>query len=435
MGDIEIRGGRVVAVDTDTLRHAAAQASLAAADAETLRETLAAADRMLRGVLIGGAGAAYPAATAETVRDQGGHLVTALRDTATAYELVEVQARQTMMRGDDAHDRRDAALIARRIDELEASSPAAAEIAERAIAEAPNPFATVGAQLYWGTIGTGVTPLLMTAFVLGAGTVRRAGLGTIPEGSRLIGSGPAPTVSLVQARQGTAPTSMAAIARRLPSTEGVGAIRVERYTMPDGGRRFALYLTGTRMKGDVGAFGMSSNIPLYAGMASPSYESARTALQKAGARPGDSVMVSGHSQGAMVASRLALEKEYDVPMLVGFGNPVQADVGAGTTQIDFRHSDDPVPLLAAGGHDASIGAAGSMVVERNADPLPSLGDLRVVAHQMDAYTETAQLLDASSDPRMDAVRDRLAEFQAAESVEVFVYEAQEGVTPASADAG
>jgi pimeloyl-ACP methyl ester carboxylesterase len=223
---------------------------------------------------------------------------------------------------------------------------------------------------------------------------------------------------------------MAALARRQPSTERPGDIRVERYTMPDGHQRFALYVSGTRDKDDDGAFSMASNLPLYLGAASSSYESARIALDKAGAKPGDSVMVSGHSQGAMIASRLALEEEYEVPMLVGFGNPVQADVGADTLQVDFRHSDDFVPLLAAGGHDASIGATGSMVVERNVNPWPGID-----SHQMDAYTETAEMLDDSSDPRMDAVRQRLAEFSQAESVEVFVYDTEEGVTPSSADAG
>ena len=276
---------------------------------------------------------------------------------------------------------------------------------------------------------------VLTAFGLASSAVRGAGKGPIPEGSRLVGTARTPTVALVRVGDGTAPTSVSAIARRLPSTERPGAIRVERYTMPDGGKRFALYLSGTRFGKDAGTFSLSSNLPLYAGMSSSAYESARLALQQAGAKPGDSVMVSGHSQGAMIASRIALENEYQVPMVVGFGNPVQADVGAETLQVDLRHSDDPVPLLAAGGHDASIGATGSMVVERNVDPLPSVDDLRAGAHQMDAYTETAELLDASSDPRVDAVRERLAEFGKAESVEVFVYDTEEGVTPSSADAG
>lgn len=434
MGDLEIRGGRVVAVDTETLRHAAAQAELSVADAETLRTTLTQADQLLGSVMIGGT-AVHPVTAAGAVAEQGRMLVQALRDTASAYELVELQARQVLAIQGGEDDRRDAALIARRIAELEASSPAVAELARDAVDEAPDPFAAVGTQLYWGTLASGAGTAVMGVYAGAAVGIRAAGKGAIPEGSRLVGTARTPTVTLVRVGFGTAPTSVATVARRLPSTERPGAIRVERYTMPDGDKRFALYLSGTRFGKDAGTFSLSSNLPLYAGVSSSAYESARIALQRAGAKPGDTVMVSGHSQGAMIASRIALEKEYDVPMIVGFGNPVQADVGDGTLQVDLRHSDDPVPLLAAGGHDASIGAPGSMVVERNADPLPSLNDLRVGSHQMDAYTETAEMLDASSDPRVDAVRERLAEFRGAESVEVFVYDTEEWVTPSSADAG
>ena len=54
---------------------------------------------------------------------------------------------------------------------------------------------------------------------------------------------------------------------------------------------------------------------------------------------------------------------------------------------------------------------------------------------MDEYTATSEMLDVSTDPRMDAVRDRLAELGTAESVEVFVYDTAEGVSASSADAG
>jgi hypothetical protein len=106
-------------------------------------------------------------------------------------------------------------------------------------------------------------------------------------------------------------------------------------------------------------------------------------------------------------SSAKLRSPRQVPMIVGFGNPVQADVGPDTLQVDFRHRDDVVPLLAGGGHDAEIGAPGSMVVERTVDPLPWLN-----SHQMDEYTATSEMLDVSTDPRMDAVRERLAELPA-----------------------
>ncbi|MEU2203748.1 hypothetical protein AB0P19_06075 [Microbacterium oleivorans] len=428
MAEIEIRGGRVVAVDTETLRNAAAQTELAVADADTVRAGLRSADRLLGSATIGG-GAAYLATAAGAVVERGQELARALRDTAAAYEIVELQARAAIAWHGDARDRGDVVDLAQKVAELEASSPAAAEAARQAVADAPDPFATVAGELWWTTLASGLAPVAVGALRWGAAEIRDRGTGTLPEGSRLLGKPARPTVELARSQPGSAPATVADVARRVPGG-GPGAIRVERYTMPDGGRRFALYLSGTRFGEDPGTFDWSSNVALYDGMRSSSYEASRIALEKAGAKPGDSVMVSGHSQGAMVASRIALEKEYEVPMIVGFGNPVQADVGPDTLQVDFRHRDDVVPLLAGGGHDAEIGAPGSMVVERTVDPLPWLN-----SHQMDEYTATSEMLDVSTDPRMDAVRDRLAELGTAESVEVFVYDTAEGVSASSADAG
>lgn len=428
MGEIEIRGGRVVAVDTETLRHAAAQAALSVADADGLRATLAHAEQLARAAVIGG-GAPHLAAAAGAVVASGTRLTTALRDAATAYELVELRARAALAGGGDEHDRRDAVLITRRAEALEASSPAAAAVARQVIADAPDPFKTIAGELWWATLAAGLAPTVRGTLRRGESEIRAWGRGAPAEGSRLVGAPVRPIVVPVRSQRGTAPATVADVARRVPG-DGPGSIRVERYTMPDGGRRFALYLSGTRFGRDAGTFGLSSTLPLYAGMTSSSYEASRIALQQAGAEPGDSVVVSGHSQGAMIASRIALEDEYDVPLIVGFGNPVQADVGADTLQVDLRHRDDPVPLLAAGGHDTEIGAPGSMIVERTIDPVPWLN-----SHQMDEYTATSEMLDLSTDPRMDGVRERLGEFAQAESVEVFLYATAEGVSASSADGG
>ncbi len=75
----------------------------------------------------------------------------------------------------------------------------------------------------------------------------------------------------------------------------------------------------------------------------------------------------------MVASRLAVEGGYDVKTLVTLGSPVEADVGDGTLSVAVRHTDDPVAALQGGGYDTAVGAPGSFVAERLADPLPTRG--------------------------------------------------------------
>lgn len=432
MGALEIRGGRVVAVDTDTLRHAAAQADLAMTDAGAIRAALRRADDLLFAFTMGGS-IAHLIGSAEAVCELGTALVGALRNTASAYEVVELEARRAaaVAAGDPAA----AALIGGRIDRLEASSPAVSEIAAAALRDAPDPFATVGWQFTLGTLSNpGLTLVGLVAGAWLTSELSERGHGRLPGHSRLQGPPPPTAVTLLGTSAGSAPGSVGTVAQRIPG-EGPGGIRIERYRMRSGEQRFAVYLSGTKLGKDAGAFGWSSNMPLYTGRSAAAYEGARIALARAGAKPGDSVIMSGHSQGAMVASRLALEEDYDVPLLVGFGNPVQADLGPRTLQVDVRHSDDPVSTLAVGGHDASIGAPGSFVAERNNDPWPTLGDIAIQSHHQDAYIESAQMLDASSDPRMDAVRGTLAELGEAESVDVLVFDAAERVTASSADGG
>ena len=105
---------------------------------------------------------------------------------------------------------------------------------------------------------------------------------------------------------------------------------------------------------------------------------------------------------------------------------VGADVGSDTLSVTLRHTDDPVAGLAGGGHAAAVGAPGSFVAERVFDPDVGTAEPRLPAHRLNAYAETAALVDASTDPRVDALRDVFAELARAESVEVTEYAATRG---------
>ena len=168
---------------------------------------------------------------------------------------------------------------------------------------------------------------------------------------------------------------------------------------------------------------MDSNLKLYDGERSASYEATVQALRDAGAQPGDAVYEFGHSQGGMIASRLALQEGYDVKALVTFGSPISADVGPDTLSVQLRHTDDPVVALADGGNPARVGSAESFIAERVADPAPGIQDAKLAAHQLDEYRETAAMVDASSDLRVNALDGMFGELADAESVEVLEYSA------------
>ena len=91
--------------------------------------------------------------------------------------------------------------------------------------------------------------------------------------------------------------------------------------------------------------------------------------------------------------------------LVSLGSPVEARCRRrARSASSLRHTDDPVRCSPAAGTTSAVGAPGSFVAERTADPALGMHDIGCRRTASTAYTETARLLDASTDPRMDAVR-------------------------------
>ncbi|MEN2738733.1 hypothetical protein ABCS02_13160 [Microbacterium sp. X-17] len=374
MSDLEIRSGGAIAVDAASLESAADEASALAA---LLQDAAADVERAV--ALFGLADLAWPTGPslvrwAEACAEEARALERALREAAAGYERVEARA----ARGADARGTGDWA----------------GEFVRQ----------TVLGLLPFGFLPTPTALVLAGTTVL---AVRQAARGRIPAGAVLEGEAAPPPMRATAVAPSGRPASLAELAGRIPASPD--RVRVERYAMPDGARRFAVYVGGTQGWAGAEPWDMSSNLRLYTGTRSDSYAATEAALAASGARQGDAVYAVGHSQGAMIASRLALEGGYDTRALVTFGSPVEAEVGAGTLSVQVRHRDDPVALLAGGGSPAPVGAPGGFVAERTADPQPSIGDLALGAHQLSAYEETARLVDASADPRVAHLRDVLGE--------------------------
>ena len=436
MGDeLEIRAGGAVAVDSDTLRHTVARIAAVKRELEELGGRLI----FVQGALAGHRGTAAEAYDAaclvfarltEALR-QADALAERLEAAAAVYELVELNVRHAaaLLAGDAGA----AARIDMLRDRLMAEWPDAMERArglelERAVMW-PSELArqstlfgvTAGEEVSErGAMIGGVVAGLPTIALAAAAGLSRAGL--VEKGDRLVG-GPA-SVSISRVRPDPSakgsPMSLAGAARRIPNGDGAARVRVEKYTMPDGRREFAVYVAGMQSQafGRYEAWDNASNVELYVGYESASYTATVEALEAAGARPGDTVHAFGFSQGAMIASHLAMEGDYDVQTLVTYGSPVEADAEPGTLSVGIRHRDDPVTALAGGGHMAAVGASGSFVVERVYDPAVEYDDALLPAHRLTAYAETAALVDASDDPRVAGLKDVFARLGEASSVEV-----------------
>ncbi len=270
----------------------------------------------------------------------------------------------------------------------------------------------------------------------GATAAAVGGQGRLARDARLTATAQAVAIERVSSGAASAPTTLADAAERVPT--GAARVRVETYSMPDGSKQYAVYVAGMKdgaVSGGRDPWDNESNVQLWGGETSASYAATLDALDAAGAGPGDVVHAFGHSQGAMITSHLALEGGYDTRTLVSFGSPVEADVGPGTLSVGIRHTDDLVGALAGGGHAAPVGAAGSFIVERVAG---GASEGILPAHGMASYAQTAALVDASSDPRVDAVRGTLAELGTAVSVEAVEYSAVRTagtVSPSSAGGG
>lgn len=219
------------------------------------------------------------------------------------------------------------------------------------------------------------------------------------------------------------PAGAADLAKTIPT--GDAQIRVDRYNMPDGSQRFVVSVSGTRPLAPPARepFDMYSNIDLYLGNDSTSAEAVRRALEDAGVEPGDWLMLNTHSQAAMIADRLAPDPNIDPEMVVTWGNPGEQPMPSDVVNIDIKHTNDPVGWLGGAEYPIPTGAEASFEVSRDTNagrPGATVTDA-ATAHFLDAYIETGTLMDASQDPRMDGLRDPLAELAEAESVTTTEY--------------
>ena len=122
-------------------------------------------------------------------------------------------------------------------------------------------------------------------------------------------------------------------------------IRVTAVTGTDGVTRYIVNIPGTETEGGPGALaswlentnGRNWSANLYAmaqGSSATNAQAVQLAMQNAGIPPGAEVLLTGHSQGGLVAANLAADPSfaYDVKGIVAYGSPVQcADFPLGST--------------------------------------------------------------------------------------------------------
>ena len=454
--DIDIRDGGVVAVDTQTLRAAAARCAALSVRVRDARDALGEVARRVESL---GAIGGPVRTTAHEIRqsswiadaqlDDLDVIAADLRAAADTYEVIELRARAAMRAGPTQVEAATTALLVfgLRHPDAVARADEASVGRDREVGAALTDDDNLGIPMAAAMTAV-VSPLAALALMGAAGAlpsaaqgaqalIRRLRTGTIAPGARLVPSGAAARVRrTVESHAATAPDDLAGALGRIPQ-EGA-RVRIETYTMPDGTTRYAVYLAGTRefspLADGADPWDMTSNLQMYFGQDSAAYEAVKAAMKDAGVPAGARVYLFGHSQGGLIADWLAVQGEYEVPLLVTAGSPTEAAVGDETLSVQLRHTDDIVQSLAGGRSDARVGGEGSMVVERAGTPGAQLGDLTDAAHHLTAYVATAKMVDAAADPRATRMRSVLGELRGATSVTAVEYDATR-VTPPAASKG
>lgn len=421
-GDLDIRYGGAIAVDTEVLRDIGGRLANAAG---SLAEGAVAAGHAYA-LLIGSTAcrswSGFDALGRSRARLDELRLTAETTAASTllmadAYEVVELRAQAEALAASDAAA---AAALRARAEEIADSDPRIEQMAG-ALTQGwvdgrfEGLDAQVGFSTPFGAIfgGIGIAAALL-------------GKGVIPAGTTLQGKADAVRVTAVATTTPKGPpTSLPQALRRFPDSGGA-QVRVEKYTMPDGTNRFVTYVKGTQspLYGGSNPWDMKSNVELYSQKKSASYQATLDALKAAGAEPGDHVDVVAHSQGGAIASYLAMDGVYDVGVEITAGSPVEPTLDDDQTLVQLRHTDDVVSSLAGGGSPGGTGSPDSFTAERVGDPEVGWQDLTLEPHVVDSYIETAEQVEESGDPRVDGLDDLWDELGQATSVTATDYQAE-----------
>jgi len=194
-------------------------------------------------------------------------------------------------------------------------------------------------------------------------------------------------------------------------------VMIERYSVPGEPDRFSVYVGGTvtfNPGTTTEPWDMTSNMVNAAGEESGSAASVRAAMRAAGIDENSPVQFTGFSQGGGTVAAVVASEDYNTRGVVTFGGPTgQVDLPDGVPTVLVEHSDDPVPAL---GGEQDNGHA--VLVRRDVFGGENVDKTWAVpSHHIEYYLRTAQLMDESRSPQLDATMRKLDSFTAGATLE------------------
>jgi hypothetical protein len=259
-----------------------------------------------------------------------------------------------------------------------------------------------------GTAGLGVTSLAGISRLASRINGIVANPSTALAASAGAGSTVTTSVERLPAVPVGAPRDVADALARIPTDADGGAqVRIEEF-----GDTHVVYIGGT-VDGSLGAspqpWDMSSNLAALGGDAGASENAVRRAMTDAGIRQGDPVILVGHSQGGLVAMRVAQSPDVTAQAVITAGAPIHAmSVPDGLPVIAVEHTGDLVPALGGPVTNAQPGL--TYVRSSGAHTAPSSEPTLLPAHRLESYVESARQLDGrhlSDATSVEAIRTQL----------------------------
>ncbi len=271
-----------------------------------------------------------------------------------------------------------------------------------------------------GTLaGTGGVPLPDATARL-AGLLARG----YPDGTPVVTARPGRPVADPAGPPRGAADLVGALAVRHDDDDGGGAVDIRILDGP-AGRRVIVDLTGTTVwnldprRRTPQASDVGTDLRALANKSSVYERGVVQALRQAGVGPGDPIMLVGHSQGGMIAARLAGQLRagsgFTVTHLVTAGSPIGlAPVPRSVSVLALQNAGDLVPEL----DGADNPRRGNWVTVRT-----DHGEHTVHGrHSLQAYLAGAADLDASTDPSLAGWRRSAAGFLTADRVSTQVFQ-------------
>lgn len=210
--------------------------------------------------------------------------------------------------------------------------------------------------------------------------------------------------------------------------EEEGTIGIMEAVHPDGRRTWTVLIPGTQSLGIVGAnpLDMGSNLQAFSGLPTDMSIGVLDAMERAGIPRGAEVALVGHSQGGIIATRLAsdpaIQENYRLSTVLSAGSPVgNMPVPDGVDAIALEHAEDVIVAL-----DATTAAEdpNRVVVTRHTSLDPRAGEMGdgwfARTHGLDGYARTGDLLTEVDDPRLAGMTATLIDIMGADQAEVTV---------------